>query len=259
MIKLMFDPVAELLKAAQGVYPTLEADVWLAPDLEHPGETLFPDGDKGDRPVVRINPKIPYIAVVEVLAHELAHVVVGPGVPEAEEHGKAWDVAFQTIYNRYQTDVAESAQQAGRPTEMLQCPSSTPMAGEKLVPQSVVAAVEGVWPEILKAFDAAWSKLGPSERGRVILSENLLALSVGCPICGGRLAFGVVAGSIESAGSSDLMRPLAPMVGMEACSPVESTVLGRVTCQSPACLVVEARMALTPAGAPGEQPPAKEG
>ena len=62
-----------------------KADAW--------GETFFPND--GGAPVVSIDVEIPVIGAIDVMAHELAHVAMGPN----GEHGEAWEKEYSEINN----------------------------------------------------------------------------------------------------------------------------------------------------------------
>lgn len=95
------DPFARVFAAFDALYPDRACScVWtvdLCDDKDVPvyGETIFPE-DCGE-PLVRISAEMPVVGAVEVLAHELAHVAVGP---EAG-HGEAWEEAFDAIHRKY--------------------------------------------------------------------------------------------------------------------------------------------------------------
>ncbi len=48
------------------------------------GETLFPDD--GSIPIISIDAEIPVSGAIEIIAHELSHVAVGPG----QSHDDIW-------------------------------------------------------------------------------------------------------------------------------------------------------------------------
>ena len=53
--------------------------------------------DDGSIPIVSIFAEYPVSILVEILAHELAHVAVGPG----HDHDGLWEEAFENIYQEY--------------------------------------------------------------------------------------------------------------------------------------------------------------
>ena len=98
------DPFAILCKAFQNLYPEKDFSrikiVWQPEDIRdengtgYVGVTHF--ADDGDI-TVDISCMIPVDAAVETLAHELAHIAVGP----KEDHGEAWENAFDAIHAEY--------------------------------------------------------------------------------------------------------------------------------------------------------------
>ncbi len=106
-LEIMNDPFVVLLAAVQNLYPEIECEIQLDPTIKKPfklfgkrlwghcGCTLFPDD--GGIPQIRLSSNIPYFAVVEILAHELAHVVAGIDAG----HGEEWEEAFKKIHAEY--------------------------------------------------------------------------------------------------------------------------------------------------------------
>lgn len=91
------NPIDELRLAALEAFPDLSCSVRFAsfPDDGPYGETLFPDD--GSRPIVQVAVGIPMEAVIEVMAHELAHVAAGLDAG----HGAIWEDAFDRIHAAY--------------------------------------------------------------------------------------------------------------------------------------------------------------
>jgi hypothetical protein len=56
------------------------------------GVTVFPDD--GSRPQIFLSLKLPLEGLAEILAHELAHVIIG----HEEEHSAEWEKAFSAIH-----------------------------------------------------------------------------------------------------------------------------------------------------------------
>jgi len=62
------------------------------------GRTLFPDENSDfEIPVVEVSTNIPFTAMIEILAHELAHVIAGI----ESGHGEKWDAIFEAIHRKY--------------------------------------------------------------------------------------------------------------------------------------------------------------
>ena len=95
------DPFAMIYQAFKRLYPDRPCEIWWdvpqddEVDKTAYGVTNLPDD--GGVPQVFVYPDYPVKQQVEVLAHELAHVVVGP------EHGhdEIWDAAFEAIKQEY--------------------------------------------------------------------------------------------------------------------------------------------------------------
>lgn len=96
------DPHALVWLAFKRLYPEKDCEcVWnpfITDDegTEVYGSTLF--ADDGEI-VVSVSADLTVQDSVEVLAHELAHVAVGPG----KEHGEEWESAFDAIHKAYFT------------------------------------------------------------------------------------------------------------------------------------------------------------
>ena len=56
------------------------------------GFTLFPDD--GGLPVIYISAMLPFNDLVEIIAHEMAHVIAG----QDADHGNKWEQAFSDIH-----------------------------------------------------------------------------------------------------------------------------------------------------------------
>lgn len=98
MLNILNDPIQGVLKAAESLYPDLECEIQFYPvksETGNCGMCILPENEN-EIPQINIDPSIPYGAVLEVLAHELAHVVV----PE-DDHGEQWDNAFNAIFTEY--------------------------------------------------------------------------------------------------------------------------------------------------------------
>lgn len=96
------DPFACVWEAFHSLYPGKRCECRLAApeDTGHEprgGMTVWVDGEEGCAIIVLVNPNLSVWGAVKVLAHELAHVAVGPGA----EHGEAWESAFEAIRQEY--------------------------------------------------------------------------------------------------------------------------------------------------------------
>lgn len=100
------DPFALVAKAFEALYPDRKYTAWVYPGFEEQfgegyGVTNFPDD--GGVPDVFLNGDTPYIILVEIFAHELAHVAVGAD----GGHGAEWEHAFDAILNEYNRILSE--------------------------------------------------------------------------------------------------------------------------------------------------------
>ena len=96
------DPFAYVWEAFRNLYPGKECECHLsAPeDTEcepRGGMTVWVDGEEGSAIIVLVNPHLSVLDAVQVLAHELAHVAVGP----ESSHGEAWEEAYEAIREEY--------------------------------------------------------------------------------------------------------------------------------------------------------------
>ena len=107
------DPIIDVIQAAVNMYGDVGCILQYHPKLPRTwrigrrfgrricGETYFPENEK--LPVISLNPEVALKHLLEVLAHELAHVVVGPTC----EHDKDWRYAFDRIADEYRRIVQE--------------------------------------------------------------------------------------------------------------------------------------------------------
>ena len=71
-VTFVYNPIDVMVKAAQNLYPYINADVQFNPTIKSPGVTTF---QKGDKPaLVDINAEIPFDSAIEALGDALAHV-----------------------------------------------------------------------------------------------------------------------------------------------------------------------------------------
>ncbi|MGB9660678.1 MAG: ClpX C4-type zinc finger protein [Moorellaceae bacterium] len=103
-VRFINNPFDIVIQAVKELYPDTQALIQFNPNLRGKeyrecGRTIFPDD--GGIPLIDISTNIPFEAMVEILAHEIAHVVVGPDVEPEEEHGKKWEEVFEAIHKKY--------------------------------------------------------------------------------------------------------------------------------------------------------------
>lgn len=95
------DPFLMVAEAFKNLYPDKEYEAYLEPyiRLEENGHTVYGLTDFGDDGVVTVfvTPHITVNDAIEIFAHELAHVAVGP----EHEHDEVWMAAFDGIFVEY--------------------------------------------------------------------------------------------------------------------------------------------------------------
>lgn len=109
MIKYDLNPFNLILEVTNQLYPEHNARIsfvpedafkemlkeYKSPEKDACGFTLF--DDEGKTPLIIINAEIPCWASVEIISHEIAHVVAGI---EAD-HGEKWEAEFNKIHSEY--------------------------------------------------------------------------------------------------------------------------------------------------------------
>jgi len=102
------NPVDVLLKVCNDLYPEFDAEIYLMSSeaidkfyKESGGEGKAPFGitvgEDNDNYDILIDANVPYMALIEVLSHEIAHVVAG----FEAEHGEEWEKVFSEIHGAY--------------------------------------------------------------------------------------------------------------------------------------------------------------
>jgi len=96
------DPLALVVRVFEELYPTTSVEVVFVYGL-HSEEECWgaTDLETGSVPVIQIDVATPLCGAVEVLGHELAHVVAGLKA----QHGPAWEAVFAAINERYNEKV----------------------------------------------------------------------------------------------------------------------------------------------------------
>ena len=103
MIRFINDPLPIICAIAQELKPDIDCIVQYRQGLEGAGCTTFPDD--GGTILIEINADIPIIAGVEILAHELAHVIVGKA--DGDGHTAEWESTFDLIFRLYEQKISE--------------------------------------------------------------------------------------------------------------------------------------------------------
>ena len=103
MLSFDLNPFDALIQIFQEKYPEINAEIFFASDIEKHtepgvhGVTNFPDD--GTEPFILISTKISVESAIEVLAHELAHLAIGPDTEQ--EHCKNWESVFNWLHEQY--------------------------------------------------------------------------------------------------------------------------------------------------------------
>lgn len=104
------DPFSMVAMAFERLYPKKKYIAYWNPNIRdsEDGKECFGltdfDMEEKELPVVFVKPTLNINTAVEIFAHELAHVAVGP----EEDHGTKWEEAFDAIfleYNRIGTEL----------------------------------------------------------------------------------------------------------------------------------------------------------
>jgi len=96
MIRFL-NPLGVLKEVFEQEYPDYNCEVHFVENQKNSlGETFFPD-DGGD-PIIQIGAEKTIPQMLDIMAHELAHVVAGI----TAEHGKEWENIYNNIYKVYQ-------------------------------------------------------------------------------------------------------------------------------------------------------------
>lgn len=110
--RLRSDPIGNVVEVFNRLFPGIEVAIDFVSGLKDAedawGVTHFPDD--GGPPSISLDVDLEYRHVVEILAHELAHVAA----PDDEDHGEKWEAAFSLIHAECSKD-AEAAQAEDTP------------------------------------------------------------------------------------------------------------------------------------------------
>lgn len=119
MIKFLENPHQILLDAVNELYPNVDADIIFL-DKESYDEFVenkesyvcvkFTDNLK---PLIAVCIDVPYVASIELIAHEVAHVVCGYTDDPEKAHGKEWQNVFTKINEKYSQLVDDVFENAG--------------------------------------------------------------------------------------------------------------------------------------------------
>lgn len=119
MIKFLENPHKILLDAVNELYPNADADIIFL-DKESYDEFVenkesyacvkFTDSLK---PLIVVCIDVPYVASIELIAHEVAHIVCGYTDDPEKAHGEEWQNVFTKINEKYCQLVDDVFENAG--------------------------------------------------------------------------------------------------------------------------------------------------
>ena len=108
MLKILNDPIPTLLQVIEELYPGTEAqiqyDPTIKPDEQECGYASY--SDELQSFVISVSTEVPVYGVIEIIAHEAAHVIAGL----EEEHGEKWERIFGEIHEAYCAKVVAEAE-----------------------------------------------------------------------------------------------------------------------------------------------------
>jgi len=97
------NPYEVLLQAVKNLYGDFNVHIEFDASFRkrfvffgHWGETCFPD-DNGP-PTIKVSAHLPVIHSLEIIAHELAHVIAG----QSAGHNREWEEIFEKIYKEWE-------------------------------------------------------------------------------------------------------------------------------------------------------------
>jgi hypothetical protein len=109
MLRITNDPIPVVLEVIEELYPGTEAqiqyDPTIKPEEQECGYATY--SDELQSFVISISAELPIYAVVEIIAHEAAHIIAGL----EEEHGQKWEETFEAIHKAYITRVVAEAEE----------------------------------------------------------------------------------------------------------------------------------------------------
>ena len=102
--------MADLIAAYSEMYPDRPCEVIVSPLKGKLGQTFFPDD--GGTPEVVLCPSLTYVGMMDILAHELAHVAIGRN----GGHGAKFKAAYRAIHDAYERRVTAQGETVVVPT-----------------------------------------------------------------------------------------------------------------------------------------------
>lgn len=117
MITIQNNPFDIIINIVKSKYPGVNAEIYFVDDLKDDkdeevcGVIVIPTEkkDEGKPYEILISSEINMQGVVEVLAHELSHAIIGADC--AEDHGPEWEEKFNWIHEEYVKKMQELVEQ----------------------------------------------------------------------------------------------------------------------------------------------------
>lgn len=119
MIRFLENPHQVLLSAVNELYPDVDAEIIF---LDKESYSDFTDNTESyacvkfpnhGNPLIAVSIDVPYVASIELIAHEIAHVVCGYTDDPEKAHGEQWQNVFTKINELYCQKVDELFEDAG--------------------------------------------------------------------------------------------------------------------------------------------------
>lgn len=97
MIKIINNPIDKVIDIAKLKYPSIECSVEFVEGLEEQRNLHGLCEFKENNCTIYVDDELPFIAIVEVLAHELGHAYVG----NRDDHGSKWNEVYSFITDEF--------------------------------------------------------------------------------------------------------------------------------------------------------------
>jgi Zn-dependent peptidase ImmA (M78 family) len=95
MIKFLLNPFDLVIQATNNLYPNTKCVIQFNPEMsmseKEYGVTIFPEDNS--IPIIEVNANLSVSNAVEILAHEISHVVAG----KEADHNDKWEQIFDAI------------------------------------------------------------------------------------------------------------------------------------------------------------------
>jgi hypothetical protein len=99
-IKIELNPIDILLQACNKLYPDIDIIIALDSELAERTKGGIAEVQKQEPPVIIIDSRAPLTVILEMIVHELGHIVIGESEPLCEEeagHSEEWKETVRSI------------------------------------------------------------------------------------------------------------------------------------------------------------------